>query len=464
MTAGMPSTTRNIDGWAMLALGAVVVALLLRLAMVTVPFERDEGGYAYVAWLWHAGGTPYVDVIDSKPPGLFIFYALVFFISQTVAAVRLALALWTVLTTWLMYRLGRRCFSREIGCAAAALYALTCAAPAYFGFSANAEIFLAGFVTAALLVLRNPDGEITARRGAASGALVAAAVLFKPVALADALPIAFLLMTIPAVGFAARLRAASLFAAGFAATIALCVSFFSFAGDGSLDVFWRWSFGYGFTSYTGAFTALDRVKVFIHVLLTRNMVVRDWPVAVAVVLGGVAAIRRARAESRWLNAFPILWFVSAFIGVSASGRYTPHYFQQVIPPAALLGAIGMVGVAAWAKERKRMAVFAAGILVFAYPTATQLPLAAQGPALSRTLFGLNPFVEGEEIGRYLHERTDPGDRVYIVGSEPQFLFHAKRRNASRFIFSSRCRARIRWRKLGSMMFSRKCKTRRPATS
>jgi hypothetical protein len=55
--------------------------------------------------------------------------------------------------------------------------------------------------------------------------------------------------------------------------------------------------------------------------------------------------------------------------------------------------------------------------------------------VSRLLYPGNPFVESKGIAEYLKARTSPANTVLIVGSEPQILFYAQRRSASRYILT-----------------------------
>jgi hypothetical protein len=50
------------------------------------------------------------------------------------------------------------------------------------------------------------------------------------------------------------------------------------------------------------------------------------------------------------------------------------------------------------------------------------------------LYGGNPFPEAAPTGRWIAARSAPDDRVFVYGSEPELLFHARRRSASRYIF------------------------------
>jgi hypothetical protein len=55
-------------------------------------------------------------------------------------------------------------------------------------------------------------------------------------------------------------------------------------------------------------------------------------------------------------------------------------------------------------------------------------------AVSRAVHGANPFPEAVEIGRWVRAHTDPGDRIAVIGSEPEIYFYARRRAATSYIY------------------------------
>jgi hypothetical protein len=61
-------------------------------------------------------------------------------------------------------------------------------------------------------------------------------------------------------------------------------------------------------------------------------------------------------------------------------------------------------------------------------------LGADTARLSRRLYGSNPFLESPTIAEHIRRTSDPDERVYVVGSEPQIFFHARRRSATRYIY------------------------------
>jgi hypothetical protein len=74
-------------------------------------------------------------------------------------------------------------------------------------------------------------------------------------------------------------------------------------------------------------------------------------------------------------------------------------------------------------------------LLVLYPSLSEMKHYMEGPSLARTLYGLNPFVEGESIGRYIAKHTRPEEKVLIFGSEGQILFHAERKSAWKYVFA-----------------------------
>src|SRR4030095_5884077 len=107
-------------GWWLGALGVLVLATMLRAPVASLPLERDEGEYAYIAQRWMAGDVPYRDVFDQKPPGIFAFYAAAFALGgESPAAVRFAAQLWIAAGLAALAALGARLFSPAVGIAAA---------------------------------------------------------------------------------------------------------------------------------------------------------------------------------------------------------------------------------------------------------------------------------------------------------------------------------------------------------
>lgn len=54
----------------------VLLTAALRMPLLNIPFERDEGEYAYIAWRLGYHELPYRDWFDHKPPCIYWVYRL----------------------------------------------------------------------------------------------------------------------------------------------------------------------------------------------------------------------------------------------------------------------------------------------------------------------------------------------------------------------------------------------------
>ena len=89
-----------------LTIGLLVVAL--RAPLMDLPLERDEGGYAYIAWRLAHGEVPYLDWFDQKPPGVFAAYrAALGLPGDSIVAIRAVAALFSALSSVALFFLVR---------------------------------------------------------------------------------------------------------------------------------------------------------------------------------------------------------------------------------------------------------------------------------------------------------------------------------------------------------------------
>src|SRR5215813_1136456 len=87
----------------------VLVTAALRLLLLNIPFERDEGEYAYIAWRLGHGELPYRDWVDQKPPAVFWVYRLALALPmEPVAAIHLVAAAFAAATAVALWFLARR--------------------------------------------------------------------------------------------------------------------------------------------------------------------------------------------------------------------------------------------------------------------------------------------------------------------------------------------------------------------
>ena len=153
-------------------------------------------------------------------------------------------------------------------------------------------------------------------------------------------------------------------------------------------------------------------------------------------LGLIALLTSGRAKS---FLFVAGWLITSAVGVSASGYFFPHYFQQLLPPLALAAAAGAEWVAAvglwefvpaWGRRA------ALSLMLAVLPITTLWPfLFTYTPAEAvRKIYPGNFFAEMPELAQRIKNVTRPETSVFIFGAEPELLFYARRPSATRYIF------------------------------
>jgi 4-amino-4-deoxy-L-arabinose transferase-like glycosyltransferase len=430
--------TRN---W-LLLLGIVVVVACLRIALLDVPLERDEGEYAYAARLLLDGVPPYAEAYNMKLPGIYAIYAMILVaFGASPSAIHLALLCVNALTIVLVYGLAARLFDARVGLGAAAAFGLLSLSTAVQGLWANAEMFVLPFAIAGLWLLadvyRRERGP-RLRRVALAGLLLGAGCIVKQhgVFLAAAGGMMSLLAATKAGPGERREHALAigvLVAAGITPWLITCLVM---VAAGVFDGFWFWTIEYA-RAYTGLRDSGGTLSRFVEgVTPIANNAPLVWSIAgVGLVLG----FRRPawRDAVVFVVAFATLSLASVFPGL----YFRPHYFVLVLPAVAIAFGVALAAIEDVAAERgmatsARGLAIGLGVLALGHVVWTErAPLFEQSPhEITQDVYGPSPFSESLMAADILKARARPGDRVAVLGSEPQIPFYAGLRKASGFLY------------------------------
>jgi 4-amino-4-deoxy-L-arabinose transferase-like glycosyltransferase len=416
----------------------VILTVALRAPLLNIPLERDEGVYAYIAYRLDYNELPYRDWFDHKPPGVFWAYRLALALPfDSVFSIHLIAMAVSAGTGVALFFLARRLFGNSTAMLAALLFAALSADPAIQGQAANTEIFmLLPMVLANLLVLRLvQEPRSNAIFPFATGLLYGLATIFKQVAGANWLA---LLASVPWLLSPPR----------------------RFRGTGSL-VLWSilgiaisWGAVAAFFWSRGAFPDLV-YNVFTHNLRYSSSlpVAERWeylkdtllPLArsqtVVWIFAGAGLIAAFSRSDRRLLAFLGAWLFGSLVGVSTSGYYFPHYFQQLLPPVALLAAFGAQALSqgflfVMMPVRWRQVIGATALLALPCLSLAPFVFFYSPTEAVQHIYPGNSFGYMQEFARFIKDTTEENDRIYVFGADPELLFYARRASATRYIFLS----------------------------
>ncbi len=426
--------------WAVVLLCVVLLATAaIRLRLLDVPLERDEGEYAYAGQLLLQGVPPYQLAYNMKFPGTYVAYAVILgLFGQTIQAVHLGLLLVNAGAIVLVFLLAQRLSGPLAAVASAAAYALLSTGAPVLGFAAHATHFvILAALGGVLLLLAGLDGR---RRALAwSGVLFGVAILAKqPGVFFLAFGTLYLFWhrwqegTLASSGTARKL---GLLVGGAALPIALTFAALGFAGV--FDKFWFWTFRYAW-EYATEQTLGQGLAGFRSRFAP---IVRAAPLVWLIAAGSLLAflLRRGRPQAA---PFFMGFLILSFLSVCPGFHFGEHHFVVFLPAVALLVGHAVarstevcrgLGHPPWlAAVPATMVAVALGSGLWEQ---RELLFELTPFQVSRVVYGGNPFPESPEIARYIAARTSPADRIAVVGSEPQIYFYSHRRSSTGYIYT-----------------------------
>jgi len=90
--------------WWVLAVAVLGLDVTIRIRLLGIPLERDEGEYAYAGQLLLQGIPPYKLAYSMKFPGIYVAYAVVMAVfGQTITGIHLGLLLINIATIALSF-------------------------------------------------------------------------------------------------------------------------------------------------------------------------------------------------------------------------------------------------------------------------------------------------------------------------------------------------------------------------
>jgi Dolichyl-phosphate-mannose-protein mannosyltransferase len=431
--------------WWALATIVFTLVVAIRIRLLGIPLERDEGEYAYAGQLILQGIPPYKLAYNMKFPGTYAAYAVIMSIfGQTIHAIHLGLLLINVATIALIFLVGRRLIDTMAGVTAAASYAVLSVSPSVLGLAAHATNFVVLPVLGGILLLLKKQ-RVTSSEPSQTNQLVrlfASGLLFGIGALMKQPGLLFIPFGAIYIVWNDLNRRVSLnrmllriliFVTG--AAVPLGVTSLILWHAGVFDKFCFWTINYAW-QYGSLVPVSQAPQIFLR--SANEVVLTGWPVWMLAGIGALTGLwdQRTRASILFLIGF---LFISA-LAVCPGFYFRTHYFILVLPAVSLLAGAAISKLTE-ILEGRLILIRLVPVLLFA--VALSVPI-----LLDKKIFfevspnqacGLiypdNPFLESVRIGTYVREHTEPGDTIAVLGSEPEIYFYSHRHSATGYIYT-----------------------------
>jgi hypothetical protein len=425
--------------WPWLIVAAtVLLTAAVRIRLLNMPLERDEGEYAYLGQLLLQGMPPYLSAYSMKLPGVYAAYALIMSLfGQTAAGIHLGLTLINAGTILMIFLLAKKMFNPLAGAVAAAAYGILSLGSAVLGTAAHATHFVVLFAVPGALLMLEALEQDRLIFYFFSGLLLGTAFLMKQHAVFFILfsglyLVSWQIKTRRAAGpWPKWLAQQGVFAAGVFLPFLLSCLLLYLAGV--FDQFRFWTFTYA-SQYVSELP-LSRVISTLR-SQTGQTVKPAWPLWLAAAAGLAYLLWRpaARRKIPFIAGFT----VCSFLAVTPGGYFREHYFILMLPAVALLtgAACGWLSPSL-EQPRRPWAIFLLFCAAAAYPLYQDRDLFFRLPPREacRRLYKNNPFPESAVIADYVKKHTTKRDRIAVIGSEPQIYFYADRLSATGYIYT-----------------------------
>ena len=406
----------------------LAVCLGLRMLSLVRPcLSDDEATYCVVAREMLHGRVLYRDIVDHKPPLIYLTYAA----TQALGGPRhgmLLLHLLTIGFVWatalLLGRIALQASRWEVDddipdgvsfVAALLFIVFTTTLLDFDALAANCELYMLLPLTASVLLYLRGFARARTAELFGAGVLVGVAALYKYQA-AMHLP-----LYLGHLAIVHRRRAVHLLrgwgAVGLGVAVPLGLSLWALKRAGALDAALFW-FSFNAAYIRQGFRLSEFWARAARVSYGVLPAVFIWVLGLrAVVLGW-----RRRGEDL-LGLFMVGWCAMSALAVTAGGRFFGHYFHQMTAPLAVLAAPEAARL--WRSRR------AFGLAALGLPAAVFLVIGLlRTPAVG---LGVPDY---PAIAAFVRAHSAPTDSLVVWGNLPVLYFEADRPLGSRFVFSN----------------------------
>jgi hypothetical protein len=421
--------------------GILIIILLvisfIRIRLSSFPLERDEGEYSYFGQLILHGVPPYKMAYNLKLPGTYFCYALIMgLFGQTAAGIRIGLLLFNLGSLLFLFYITKKLFNAIAALIAVATCSLFFVSPVFLGQAAHATHFVTFFSLGGIYFLLSGFEKRKYWIFLVSGIFMGLAFLMKQSGLF--FPLFGGLMIVIRYFFDNPKKLLKsildlvLFGAG--AAIPLLITMLVLSGAGVFEKFWFWTFIYP-KSYGTRVPLSQAWGNFKMLFFPMTETFRSlW------IIAGLGAISLFFYRGKGFNRlFAGLYLVFAFLNAVPGFYFRSHYFIPMIPALSVMTGFFPVFINSLLEKKIPYIAYitSVGFLVLLISSLNEMKdfyFNKSPDELCRFIYQGNYFNEAIPVAKYIQENTEPTDKIFVFGSEPEIYFYSRRQSATGYIY------------------------------
>ncbi|NND08974.1 MAG: hypothetical protein HKN87_21590 [Saprospiraceae bacterium] len=288
--------------------------------------DHDESTYIIIADQLLSGQWPYVHNIDVKPPAIYVLFAAILSICDSILSIRLLTTIVIGFSGLLAYKSHKNLFGMETGAMLTGVLFVFCASLHKWSWSGNTEIF---FVCCSLWSLYLMTRSKSIRDFLWAGIILGIGFSFKYHILFDIVPYLAIIVWVKMLPLNRLVKSLLVLGMSFLIpilTITLCYYFYGHLDDllqATVLIPSRYSNQHSFAKAIGLFG-----EFYLSFL----------PISLVFILGIYNIYSQSKQGNKWFFIW-IIWILSTWTGILVTGKYYFHYlYQALIPFTFLIGA------------------------------------------------------------------------------------------------------------------------------
>jgi 4-amino-4-deoxy-L-arabinose transferase-like glycosyltransferase len=425
----------------LIVVAGLIFNLGIRIRLMDMPLERDEGEFAYIARLTLQGDALYENAYNKKLPGTSLMYALFMgCFGQTTAAIRIGMMCINLVSIVLLFMLSRKLFNETVAAIAAFSFAVFSIDSGVLGNAAHATQFINFISLAGWLVFFKGHDKNSMFLTLLSGIFFGLSILMKQHALFIAggffIYAIYSHWQLSKNNRVAFIKHIAVLGIGVLIPVAAIIALVSI--QGTLEKFILWVYEYS-SSYATSENYFSHAWESLTSNFKKVVSTYKW-LWVAGAIGFAALFfDRTDFKSRF---FVVISVLSAVLCILPGLLFRNHYFIVLLPWLALCIGIAF-NYLSTALARVIHPKLAVVIIILIFTSLSSASIAKQEKyffelspeRVARKVYGLNPFPEAVVIGEYIKSHASPNAEIAVLGSEAEIYFYSNRKSATGYIYT-----------------------------
>lgn len=422
-----------------IGLGVVLILItIIRINFLTIPFERDEGAYAYSGKIILDGAKTFIDIGSQRMDGVFYAYSfLILLFGYSVKALHIAFLVVNIASTVMLFFLTKKLMNNLAALSASVFFALLSMTPTASGFTIQSEHLVALSIIGGFLSLVYFFSAGKLWQLVTAGVLFSLAFQIKQTSFFYGL---FAGMLILYKGFFVEkhslkknLMAILVFSLSVLLPIAIDLVIIYTNGAWSDFKLWFFDIRGQYASTISFENGLAYLKGnFNSIFKYYNLF---W---IGSFLGTVSIL--FSSLQGWKKITVIGLNIAGFLTVVPGYHYYGHYFLQWMPAVAICSAAFIYTIQDLLRNRLHLMSLAnvAPLILIVISVGSNLSTLKtyyfnpDHTQVLRSVYGLNPFPESKVIADKLNTLLKPDDKIAVFGTEIQMYVYTNKTSPSRF--------------------------------